>query len=655
MKKLIRKLHKTKKLPRYMYYILSTIYLISFILFAKTIINLKGIETIIRVIGLIFFSLYFLLYVLWGLLNLVQKKYKINYILHFITIIFIIAFLGCSYYINFIYAKIDNIYDHDELTYESYLVIDNDIKLNDNLEIGRINNEEDVEGYILANKLYKKENLKNEIKTYDSYNFMLKDFLEGKIKAIFVPSNYVERYKNEEGLEGIVNKGVIHKKYSEKRKNENLETISNKDFNDPLTLLIMGVDSMYNGLKDTAAFNGDTLMIITINPHNLETKMLSIPRDTYVPIACNRNHYAKINSAAGYSTKCVLNTVENFLDINIDYYIKINFKGVVELVDAIGGIEVDVEKPDYNWHKNLGINCNGRFCEQNSNRGVGHKDVIYINPGIQKLNGEQALAYSRSRYLYTGGDLDRIKHQQQVVEALFKKLLSFSTINDLQNILEVISNNIVTNMDRDKILSGYSLAKKMLGNVLDGNDFITINKMHLETYGLYTYVAAHNTYTSALGFYEDSLDEIKDSLKETLEIKKINPVKTFNFSVNEKFEISQPGSGKRSEKSSVLLPDFVGKTVSDAEKYCKEYDIELKISYVDQNSEFYNPDVLMGEICNQSIHKDSHLSTFKELTIYIKNSEQKETSGEPNISDENGTNEKNINDYSNKIIGDLIN
>ena len=93
---------------------------------------------------------------------------------------------------------------------------------------------------------------------------------------------------------------------------------------------------------------GDTLMIITFNPDTLQTTLVSIPRDTFVPIACRNDQYAKINSAAAYGTSCVIDTVSNFLDIDIDYYVKINFKGVVDLVDAIGGIEVDVEAPTYN-------------------------------------------------------------------------------------------------------------------------------------------------------------------------------------------------------------------------------------------------------------------------------------------------------------------
>ena len=236
-----------------------------------------------------------------------------------------------------------------------------------------------------------------------------------------------------------------------KKENQDLILSSNKDFDEPLTFLLMGVDSEDNGLNANAAFNGDTLMIITFNPTTLTTTMLSIPRDTYVPIACRSNSYSKINSAAAYGTSCVVDTVSNFLDIDIDYYVKINFKGVVDLVDALGGIEVDVEAPTYNADR-----YDGMMCEQNSDRLFGD-NLVCVEPGLQTLNGEQALAYARNRHLYIGSDLDRIRHQQQVVEAIAQKALQFSSIKDLQDILNAISNNIATNMTTDTILSGYNV------------------------------------------------------------------------------------------------------------------------------------------------------------------------------------------------------
>ena len=118
-------------------------------------------------------------------------------------------------------------------------------------------------------------------------------------------------------------------------KNQDTVASTNKSVTEPFTVLLLGVDSEYDGLSNNAAFNGDSIMLLTFNPKTLSATIFSIPRDTYVPIACNNNKSNKINSAAGYGTKCMIDTIQNLIDINIDYYVKINFKGVVDLVEAL--------------------------------------------------------------------------------------------------------------------------------------------------------------------------------------------------------------------------------------------------------------------------------------------------------------------------------
>ncbi|MDE6284355.1 MAG: LCP family protein [Bacilli bacterium] len=637
MKKIIRRLKKTRPIIRYIYYILILAYLISFIFFAKSIIGLTGIETLLRYIVLFLFIVYWLLYIMWNLINIVSRKAKPFILTSLLTLVFIVLFSVGSYFINFVYQSIDAMGENENVEYKTYLITLSGTEFNEDSKIGRVNNKDDVI-YTLSEKLYSKEKLSNTIEDYEDSLFMLKELYDGKIDAAFVPSTYVILYRNEEGLEDLEYKTKMVYEYSETMKNQDALIVSDKDFSEPLTFLVMGVDSEINGLNANAAFNGDTLMLVSFNPDTLKTTMVSIPRDTYVPIACRKNAYAKINSAAAGGTSCVLDTVGNFLDVKIDYYAKINFKGVVELVDAIGGVDVDVEAPDFKKHGGLGINCDGKFCEQNSSRKAG-KDVIYLDPGFQTLNGEEALAYSRCRYLYAGGDLDRIYHQQQVVEALASKMLSFDSISDFQKILTAVSNNMVTNMDRSKITSGYSVIKKMLNNALSGNDVLTINKAHLETYGLSVYVPSQQMNTSAQGYYKDSLEDIQRALKETLGLEKEEVIKTFHFSVNEEYVVTSPGTGLKKNPSASTLPSFVGKPVDEAQKWCGEHKIDLSIKYVDPGSEFYNSSVAVGLIGSQSVHANSLLSTVDSLTVYIVNSAASST--KPNDSDDEKNDEKN--------------
>ena len=638
MNKVIRKLKRSKKVYRYLYYLIGIIYIIAFFFFMKSLLSLKGIETTIRIIFIVFFILYLILYLFINLLNLLRRKYKMVVITSIISIIFIGIFGVGSYYIDMIYNNLSNMTDDENLVYTSLLISMSDTEFDNDAVLGMINDEAEIEGNILAHKLYSEEKLVNSITEYSDYYTMLKDLYNGDIDAIFVPSNYVTLFNEEEDYQNIANDTKVLYKYSEERENQDLVLSSNKTFEEPLTFLLLGVDSEDYGLNANAAFNGDTLMIITFNPDTLQTTMLSIPRDTYVPIACRNDTYAKINSAAAYGTNCVIDTVSNFLDVDIDYYVKINFKGVVELVDAIGGIEVDVEAPTYNADK-----YDGMMCEQNSDREFGDH-LVCIEPGWQTLNGEQALAYARNRHLYIGSDLDRIRHQQQVVEAIANKALGFSSVANLQDILNAVSNNIATNMDINTILSGYSVIKSMVANVLNGEDMLSINKAYLETYSLPVYVPSMGNTTSAQGYFEDSLEDIRHALKVTLGEEDEDEIKTFSFSVNEEYEAYSPGKGKRSERSSEVLPSFIGKTVTEAEDYCSENGIVCNIEYVDPDSEHYNSSVNVGLIGDQSVPISTFLGNITDITFYVVNSREavsEEPSDEESSSSENDENKNN--------------
>ena len=644
MNKMLRKLKKSKKACRVIYYIINILYLVTLVLFIKNILSLKGIETFIRVIVIIFFILYFFIYSFWNLLNLLRRKYKGLIITSIITLLFIIVFSVSSYYINFVYSNINGMKEKNEVIYNSYLIVLSDKTFNKDSVIGIIDKDIDKDNYDLAQKLIKEKKLYNKVEYYNDYIKLIDDLYKGVIDAAIVPGNFENLVKNEVGFENVDSDVKKVFEYSENKKNEDLDLVSNKDFNEPLTFLFLGVDSEGDGLNASSSFNGDTLMLMSINPKTLNAILLSIPRDTYVPIACNKNNYAKINSSAGFGTSWVISTISNLMGINIDYYVMINFIGVVDLVEAVDGIDVFVEAPTYTPNK-----YKGKVCEQNSDRQFGNK-LVCMEPGLQTLNGEQALAYARCRHMYIGSDLDRVRHQQQVVEALANKALHFSSIKDLQNILTAVSKNISTNMDTDTMLSGYNVLKNVVGSKLSGTDGLNISKATLETYSLNVYVPQSGRNTSAQGYYLSSLNDIKHAFNVVLDKEKDEMVKTFSFSVNETYELYSPGKGKRTEKSGELLPSFVGKTVDEAKEFCNQYNISLNVKYVDPESEFYNKSVNVGLIGNQSVHKDVLVNSISELTVYIVNSKVEEKSN--NSTDNNKDNDSKRDE---DIIKDMLN
>ena len=644
MNKMIKKLKRSNKALRLIYYLTNITYLIGLILFIKSILSLTGVETLLRIVVIVLFVLYLLFYSFWNLLNLLQRKYKGLIITTLISILLTVIFFVGSYYINYIYKNLDGMQENEKIIYTTYLITLKDSSFSEESKIGIINKTIDNDNHELSTKLYKNKKLDNDTTEYNDYIKMIGDLYNGNIEAIFVPGNYVTLFKNENGFENIASDTKVIYEYSEKMQNEDLNLVSNKDFNEPLTFLFLGVDSEGDGLNANAAFNGDTLMLMSFNPKTLDAILLSIPRDTYVPIACNNKNYAKINSSAAYGTSCVISTINNLLGINIDYYVKINFKGVVDLVEAVGGVEVDVEAPSYMADK-----YGGKVCEQNSDRQFGNK-LVCMNPGMQTLNGEQALAYARCRHMYIGSDLDRVKHQQQVVEALANKAMHFSSIKEFQDILNAVSKNIATNMDTDTILSGYNVAKNVLGNKLSGKDSINIEKATLETYSLNVYVPSQGRNTSAQGYYKDSLLDIQKSFNVILGKEKKELIKTFSFSVNETYEKSAPGKGKKTGASGELLPSFVGKTVSEVESFGNSHNIKINVRYVDSGSEYYNSDVAVGLVGNQSVHKDVLLSSVSEITIYVVNS--KETNN--NVSENKSDNSSKSNDNKEQLKDDDI-
>ena len=536
MKSLINKLKNAKKGMLFFYFISLTSYLICYVLIFKSLLHLEGIETLIRILVLGLFGLFGLIYLIFGFKTLIKKKKIWFTILTIFTIIFAIIFGVSSHYIDFVYQKIENFVTKDTSTYTTVLIGLKGTTLTNDSKIGMITDETDRTGYILPLEFMKKENMKQEISYYGNYTELLEALYNKEVDAIFITKDYPILYRNEEKYQNIASETEILKEYSKEMKTEESELLaSTKSLTEPFTVLFLGVDSeSKDGLDANAAFNGDTLMLVTFNPKTLTATMLSFPRDTYVPIYSSSDrmlYQNKINASAAYGTASTVNTIEHLTGINIDYFVKVNFQGVIDLVNTLGGIDVDVEQPTYSYY--VSIYGEGRLCESNSLRSTLPTDLVCMNTGMQHLNGEQALAYSRNRYGFINGDLDRNRHQQQVIEAVAKQLMKSSNLSTFESLLDTISKNIATNMKTNQILSFYQSIKGMLGKALNGEDFISIQKLALQTfyftspYGL-----------SCVGYYQGSLDTVVEAMKENLGLIDIETVKTFSYDYSEDYEIT---------------------------------------------------------------------------------------------------------------------
>ena len=155
MNKVIRKLKKSNLVIRIIYYLVTICYLVSSILFIKSLLNLTGIETGIRIIAIIFFIIYFLLYVFINFLNLLRRKYKGLIISTIFSLLFILIFFIGSYYINYVYSNINNMQESDKITYNIYLITLKDTEFSSESKIGVISDKIDKDNNELSTKLYK--------------------------------------------------------------------------------------------------------------------------------------------------------------------------------------------------------------------------------------------------------------------------------------------------------------------------------------------------------------------------------------------------------------------------------------------------------------------------------------------------------------------
>ena len=426
-KNLFIKLKKAKPFYRYMFYLISIVYLISIGVLTYSLILLEGIESVIRAVVIILAIVYFLFYFLGGLVFLITKKNKTILFLSILSLIFTCVNGFAYYYINKTYNVLSEI-SKEKIVYTTNLIKlasnDGEIK-----NVGLLKNENDIEGHKLPQEYMINKDAKYKLTYYENDIELLNALYDKKEDACFITANYAIKYSENEKFTNIKADTVVVDTYSKKLDNQDMVSSTNKDITEPFTVLLLGVDSEFDGLSNNAAFNGDSIMLISFNPKTLSATVFSVPRDTYVPIACNNNKSFKINSAAGYGTKCMIDTVQNLVDVPIDYYVKINFKGVVSLVEALGGITVTTDKPDFK--KNAGWDCKDQICEQNSNREFGDK-LVFVPVGENvTLNGEQALAYSRNRHQYALSDFKRIEHQQAVVTAIANKAKNIRDINTL--------------------------------------------------------------------------------------------------------------------------------------------------------------------------------------------------------------------------------
>ena len=247
--------------------------------------------------------------------------------------------------------------------------------------------------------------------------------------------------------------------------------------NKPMTILLMGVDTGSGSREDQWVGNSDTMILVTVNPQMRETTIMSLERDILTNITQDgETVQAKLNAAyAQGGAELAIKTIQDLMNIHIDRYAMINMKGLVQLVDKVGGITV-----------------NNPFDFDISIEENEPEYTAKIPPGRQEIDGEQALVYSRMRYQDPEGDYGRQKRQREVIEKIIKKVLTLDGLSNYQGIIEAVSDNMQTNISLDTNslmhLMGYRDALKNIrmeqlkgedATLADGGSYQIVTSEHL--------------------------------------------------------------------------------------------------------------------------------------------------------------------------------
>lgn len=273
--------------------------------------------------------------------------------------------------------------------------------------------------------------------TYDNVPSLVKALYEGSVDAIVLNEAYrsnvcdIEEYTNFNNETKVVHQTVYYTK-------ENSSPLAVSDITSkPFNILISGNDS-FGDLDENS--RSDVDMLITINPVTSTILLTSIPRDSFVKevcddYACNYGVTDKLTHTGIYGVDTTKNTIENLLDIEINYVYRVNFTSMINIVDALGGVDVTVDP---------GMAVSKFYTNSN---------LEGVHEGENHLDGKRALAYSRERKAYLDGDVQRARNQQQVLQAMFKKATSPEIIKNYANLLNALIGAFDTNMTTEEITS----------------------------------------------------------------------------------------------------------------------------------------------------------------------------------------------------------
>lgn len=526
-----------------------------------------------------------------------------------LSILMMVVGFGGSYYVSKVNKAVDNAIEntgtdqyetisgsfvyYSEKGTVKYKDLDS-LKSASNLKVGVVF-DDGIGVATAAQKLMEDEGIKATVTTYSSSEELLGNLIGNgtdEIDVAVFPSSYRQRWLADEEVDYAQYLDHVydfHKFEDKVKTGENKN--ANKDlYTEPFNILLIGFapedEAMTVGLADS-------IIVATVNPQTFTVSLTSIARDTYTKLACAPNsERQKINAARAYSRQCLMDTVGELLDIDIDYYMEVNFLGVVEIVDALGGIVV---------------NNPVEFVGQTAS-GIRGEFTVLVPAGENvPCDGEMALAFARERHAMPNGDFDRQKHQQEVIARIAEKLLGMNDVNKALKVMEAAGKNFTTNLSLNQLTGIFSYIinhKNTIG--IPTFNMIEMQNMRVTGYDSWYYSYIMRLPQWIYRLYNGSIQECKDRINDVMNNYVLTDIKQpsyMSFLIEYPYERPQYYSEyfneeQVHEKMPDCYPLFVGKDLATAMSLAQAVGITLNIKYIEPDSPDYK-ESLDGQIIDQ--------------------------------------------------------
>ena len=516
-----------------------------------------------------------------------------------------------TYFIARANGIVNNVLDSDNSKYETYSGTFVCFKKNNNFtslndlagkKVGMLVETENGISYIAKGLL---DDTKIDYATvdYKTNAEMVQALIDGDIDAMAITSAYRDIYSLERDenspfakyLEDFVDFNPFEKelKSSSNRRAKNVST-------EPFNVLLIGYSRTDIGSPVGLA---DSIILATVNPQTYTVSMMSIARDSFVPIACYGGEYDKINSGRSTSRACFIETVENFVGMDIDYYMELDYLGLVAIVNTIGGILIN-NPVDFEL------------------------DGIFVPAGNGVFaDGQMALQFCRERHHMPNGDFDRQQHQKEVIIAIAEKFIQAGDVSLALKAMEEASDWMSTDLTLNQLTTLFNLllnTKNYTG--LDTFDLVNFQTLRMTgDGGLKYYSYSMHLPLWVYLIYQGSYDESMKHVREVMgNYNVINQDPSFEFSIRSKYEAPQLYSESYPDVF-MYSPDPMpaywaaldGLTVSEAMEWANANGVKLTIGETILPNDPKFKAEMEGLVIDQSIRYGSLISEYSSGTITV--------------------------------------